>query len=111
MLCSIGKVGASSKRGLSVGWLVGVCSSSESDPAGARYPLLDAIGVSAGLKSGCCGSVIRQYPSPSLLSAKIWRLVCVKYPFSLRWKTRPNHELLMNSRGSSSLFTDTCWGR
>ena len=71
MLCSIGKVGASSKRGLSAGWLVGICSSSESEPEGARYPLLDAVGVLTGLKSGCCGSVMRQYPSPSLLSAKI----------------------------------------
>ena len=71
MLCSIGNVGASSKRGLSVGWLVGVCSSSESNPKGAQYPLLDAFDISTGLKSGCCGSVTRQYPSPNLLSAKI----------------------------------------
>ena len=64
-------IGASSKVVSSAGCSVGVVLSSESEFVGARYPLLEVIVVSLGLKSGCWGSVRRQYPRPSLLSAKI----------------------------------------
>lgn len=66
-------MGANSKVVSSVGWSVGVFSSSESDSTGVRYPLLDAVGVSTGtdLNSGCCGSVDFQYLRLSRLSGKI----------------------------------------
>ena len=69
----MGNVGASSKVVSSTGCSVGVVSSSKSELMGARYLLLEVVVVSLGLKSGCWGSVMRQYLRPSLLSAKIWR--------------------------------------
>ena len=78
MTGSVGNMGASSKMGLSAGWLVGVCSSSESEFVGAQYLLLEMVVVLTGLKLGCCGSVVCQYLRPSLLSGKIWRLSHVK---------------------------------
>ena len=65
-----------------------------------------------GVKSGCCGSVMSQYPMPRRLIMGMASLAFVhKCVVLVSWcLNKMNHRLLMNSTGSNSLLGEYFFG-
>ena len=65
-----------------------------------------------GVKSGCSGSVMSQYPMPRRLTIGMAALALVHNCVVLvsGCPNKPNHWLLMNSSGSKSLLGEYFFG-
>ena len=68
--------------------------------------------VVLGMKSGCCGSVMSQYPMPRQLTMGMALLALVHKCVVLvsGCPNSSNHWLLMNSTGSKSLLGEYFFG-